>query len=456
MSIRTKILLNFSVTSVLLIGCVFAFIYTLFAEYREEEFQKRQKEKITSTLSILSEIREIESNLVQAMDKIAINEFYDEKLLIFDAGKKLRYTSLDDVAIPYSQDILDKLSPEHPWIETKDGLYDVVGVYVENDNKGYYGISKAFDSFGYAKLRFLKYVMISTFLGISLIIILISYYLAERITRPIFDITSQLKGYSFENQSFQVNVDASNKEVALLAERFNELMKKMNEAFSFQKYAVHHISHELKTPIAVLVSNFERVEREEDPVIIRRMILEQKEGTRTLGEIINSLLEMAKMESGNPVSMTGIRVDELIYDLVGEVNSLYPDFLFQIEYGNGMESLEELNLSINGNLRLIRSALTNLLINSVQYNQEGTTKIIISENTRRLTVRFINKGITIPVHEQQFLFQHFYRGESSKGIRGFGLGLVFVQKIMALHQGTVTYQVSGEDTNIFTVMLPLS
>lgn len=454
MSIRTKILLNFSVTLILLIGGVFVFIYTLFAEYREEEFQKRQKEKITSTLSILSEIREIESNLVQAMDKIAINEFYDEKLLIFDENKKLRYSSLDDVPIPYSNNILEKLSPQSPWTESKDDLYDVVGVYVENDNKGYYGISKAYDSFGYSKLTFLKYVMISTFLAISLIIVLISYYLAGKIAQPIVDVANQINSYSFESQSVPVVSGSSNKEVSLLADRFNHLMSKMNEAFSFQKYAIHHISHELKTPIAILVSNFDRMEREQDQEMVKTMIQEQKEGTRALGEIINSLLEMAKIESGNPGTMTLIRIDELIYDVVGEVNLLYPDFLFQIEYG--MESFDELNLTATGNLRLIRSAFTNLLVNSVLYNVEGVTKVIISEDKEMLTIQFINKGIVIPDKEQPFLFQHFYRGESSKGIRGFGLGLVFVQKIMALHKGDIHYQSENDDTNVFTVTLPLS
>lgn len=456
MSIRTKILLNFSVTLIVLIGGVFLFIYTLFAEYREEEFQKRQKEKITSTLSILSEIRELENNLVQALDKITINEFYDEKLLIFDENKKLRYSSLDDVPIPYSQNILDKLSPEARWIETKDELYDVVGVYVENDNKGYYGISKAYDSFGYSKLRFLKYVMISTFLAISMIIILISYYLAGKIARPIIDVANQINSYSFENQLVPIVSGSTNKEVSLVADRFNDLMKKMNEAFSFQKYAIHHISHELKTPIAILVSNFDRIEREFDPIVVSTLIQEQKEGTRALGEIINSLLEMAKLESGNPATMTSIRVDELLYDVVAEVNLLYPDFLFQIEYDARMESVEELNLTIMGNLRLIQSAFTNLLVNSVLYNQEGITKIVISENKETLTVQFINKGIVIPDQELPFLFQHFYRGESSKGIRGFGLGLVFVQKIIALHQGAIRYHREEESRNVFSVMLPLS
>lgn len=456
MSIRTRFLLIFSVTSIIIIGLVFAFIYTIFSEYREEEFQKRQKEKITSTLSIMSEVQEIESKLLKAIDKLALNQLYDEKLLIYDASKTLWYSSLDDVAIPYAQDILDQLSPQKPWIELKDGDYDVIGVYVENDGNGFYGISKANDNFGQDKLRFLRYVMVGTFLGISLIVILLSYYLAEKVTRPLLDITNQITQYNFEEVSLPICVQDAHKEVALLATRFNELMQKMKEAFAFQKHAIHHISHELKTPIAVLVSNFERIDRETDVATIKHLIEEQKEGTIALSEIINALLEMAKVESGTHPIMEEVRIDELLYDVIAELNTLYPNFIFQLEYDVDMEAIEELNLTIKGNERLIRSALTNLLLNSILYNQEKTTQITIVQNQQYVLVKVLNKGITIPKEEQPFLFQHFYRGESSKGIRGFGLGLVFIQKIMRLHDGTITYSIEGENSNVFEITLPLS
>jgi signal transduction histidine kinase len=287
-------------------------------------------------------------------------------------------------------------------------------------------------------------------------VIVLSFYLAEKVTRPLLDITNQISKYNFDEVTIPVKIQDSNKEVALLAVRFNELMQKMNEAFSFQKHAIHHISHELKTPIAVLVSNFDRIERETDIVQIKQLVEEQKEGTLALSEIINSLLEMAKVESGTHPLMEQLRIDELLYDIVAELNTLYPDFVFQLEYAFDLAQMEELQLTIRGNERLLRSALTNLLLNSILYNSKNTTRIVIGETQQHVSVKIENEGIVIPFHEQPFLFQHFYRGESSKGIRGFGLGLVFVQKIMKIHEGSVTYKTEGKHTNVFILSMPLS
>jgi len=64
--------------------------------------------------------------------------------------------------------------------------------------------------------------------------------------------------------------------------------------------------------------------------------------------------------------------------------------------------------------------------------------------------------LPINLDEQQYLFQHFFRGENSKGKRGFGLGLVMVHKILSLHNGQINYTVEEPETNKFTILLPLS
>src|SRR5690606_544889 len=166
MSIRRKILLYFSTTIISLLGITLFFIYTLFYEYREEEFQQKQKQKITSTIKFLTEIKRADESIIQAMNRISINEFYDEKLLIFDYNKSLIYSSIDDLIVPDQdvKEILNVLTVANPWLDTKEDLYDVVGVYVKYNNNTYYGINKAFDEAGYSKLDFLRYVLVFMFL----------------------------------------------------------------------------------------------------------------------------------------------------------------------------------------------------------------------------------------------------------------------------------------------------
>lgn len=455
MSIRRKILLYFSATIISLLGMTLFFIYTLFYEYREEEFQQKQKQKITSTIRFLTEIKQADESIIQAMDRISINEFYDEKLLIFDHSKRLIYSSIDDLRIPDEEAnaILEVLTIAHPWVETKEDLYDVVGVYIKYNNNTYYGINKAFDESGYSKLDFLRYVLIVTFLGISLITVFIAYYLSRIIAEPIVDITEKIANYNFDALYIPIEVKRSENEIVVLAEQFNRLMKRMKEAVAFQKHAINHISHELKTPIAVLVSNFERMEDENDVAKLKSQIHRQKEDTKNLSEIINLLLELSKTDSGEAIPKTKIRVDELIFDTMDELSQLYPNFEFSVDYVGDTD--HENQLTILGSTRLLKAAFTNLMLNSIGYSTDHEAEIKIIPGASQLQIDFINHGPIIAAEEQKFLFQHFFRGENSKGKSGFGLGLVFIHKIIAQHHGQISYHTDGKTLNNFSVTFPL-
>lgn len=453
MSIRKKILFYFSWVSILLVAGLFVFIYTLFSQYREQEFQQRQKEKITNTLRFLTDVKKLDDDLIQSIDRVDINGLYDEKLLIFDRNKNLIYSSIDDTPIQFSNKILSDLSETKPWFEQKDGLYDVIGISLTSNEKAYYGISKAYDTFGYTKLNFLRNILLITFIAFSIIIILISFYLSKKITQPIVNITKKINSYNFETTYSPIEFEESKNEIAILARQFNMLMKKMNEVFSFQKHAIHHISHELKTPVAILVSNFERLEKETDMDKLKAAIRIQKEETKSLSEVINSLLEIAKAESDFPLIQKNIRVDELIFDVADELNSLHPDFRFLVEYTT---TENENNLMVSANIPLLKAAISNLMINCIKYSPESSAKIVLSNQANLLNINFENRGPVITEDEKQFLFQHFFRGESSKGKKGFGLGLVLIHKIMQLHGGNITYTSLDDTINIFSISLPIS
>ncbi len=452
MGIKKKILIYFSLTTISLTGIALLFIYTLFAQYREEEFQQRQKEKIKSTLYFLTEIKKTNHNLIEAIDRLTINDLYNEKLLIFNQNKKLIYSSIDDTPIRYSKEIIENLSEDNEWYEGKENLYDVVGLYFRNEGNAYYGISKAYDKFGYSKLNYLKWVLCFTFLIIAVSIVLISYFLSDRITKSLLTITKKIINYNFEEDYDPIQIKPSENEISVLAEQFNKLMKRMNEVFAFQKHVIHHISHELKTPIAILVSNFEKIEKETDLNQIKTFIKNQKEDTRNLSNIINSLLEISRAETGNVLMTDKIRIDDLLFDIADELKQIYPDFQFSIEYALAET---EKNLIISCNARLIKAALLNLMQNCILYSDNGKAILKIYGFSEKAEITFENSGKPIGQDENRFLFKHFFRGENSMGKRGFGLGLVFVHKIITLHGGTVSYQSPNQNSNIFTISIPL-
>ncbi|MBL7841332.1 MAG: HAMP domain-containing histidine kinase [Cyclobacteriaceae bacterium] len=453
MNIRQKILLSFSSVTIVLLGVSFIVIYTLFAEYREEEFQQRLKEKMTSTLNFIEEAQKINASILQALERVTLNEAYEEKILLFDEDKKLIYSSIDDLKITFAQSLLNDLNAENNWIETKSDDYDIVAVHLNFQNDQFYGISMAYDNFGYSKLRYLKYVLLVIFFIIAFTILIVTFYISRQISLPINTMAVQIENLTFDSADQKIEIPNTRDEIHVLAVKFNELMKRLNEAFAFQKHVVHHISHELKTPIAVLVSNFERIEHEQDTVKIRQFLKLQKEDTKHLADIINALLDIARAESGTNIKNETVRVDDLIFDTIEKLKIVYPQGVFLVEIANDIES--EDHLIVTGNRRLLTAAFSNLLTNAIHYSSDGRVKIQITANVFNVNVGITNAGETIADTELPFMFQHFFRGENSRGKRGFGLGLVLINRIITLHAGTVAYQ-KDNNLNIFRIKIPLS
>lgn len=456
MKIRNKILIYFSITVIILSAISLTIIYVLFSEYREEEFQQRQKEKITHTIELLAEYKEMSENLAEIMDKLTIHDFYDEKMLVFDKDKDLAYSSVDNLVISNSRKILHELSPANRWIETKEGYYDIVGVYIENDKNQFYAISKAYDDFGYSKLYFLRNVLIVIFLAISIIVTLISFYLSNKISKPITALADNLNKYEpGEGETKFLESDTSSYELKHLTERFNELLQRTNEAFAFQKNAIHHISHELKTPVAILVSELEKTRKYSDINELKSVLDEQISKAKSLGSIINVLLEVSKIESGQQITQSPVRIDEVLFDIIRDMKIIYPNFYFEVNYFP--DEFEESRLIVKANKMLIKQAFKNLMTNCIAYSNNSKAEIKFDcSSDKILTISISNQGNTISKEEEKYLFDHFFRGENSKEKIGFGLGLVLAKKIIVLNDGNITYSNPSDHLNVFKVVLPLS
>ena len=179
------------------------------------------------------------------------------------------------------------------------------------------------------------------------------------------------------------------------------------------------------------------------------MIQNQKEDTRSLSEIINSLLEIAKIETSTESITEKFRIDELIFDISDNLKNVYPNFVFSVDYE---EPVNQNHLEITGNARLIKAALSNLMENCIHYSADEHAVIRISSH-EKLEICFENKGKTLTKQEVNFLFKHFFRGKNSMGKKGFGLGLVFVNKIISMHGGSISYETISKRVNRFKITL---
>lgn len=453
MKIRNKILIYFSATSILLVGLMLWVIFWLFSKHREEDFQQRQRAKIITTLRFISEIEKDEHELTGAVNRLSINSIINEKLLIFDSTKHLIYSNIADVPVSHSDKLLAKLNEQDVWIEQKDGSYDVVAIRFKTNGNSYYGISKAYDKFGYTKLSKLGIILIVAFAVFTILIILISVYIANRISMPISQLATLLGKYQIGENPPTGNIVTDTFEINYLNTKFNELVSRTNNVYTFQKNTIHHISHQLKTPISVLISELERMKNNTENIALKKDFDSQISKTKSFAEIINTLLEISKIEAGQGFEQKNVRIDELIFDCISELNKIYPDFIFDVNYIQPEPDAEF--LVVKGNKMLIRQAFQNLLNNCIAYGNVPKAEIKIDIfQAAKLKVSVVNFGKSVSEEEEKYLFTHFFRGENSRDKIGFGLGLVLTKTIIELHKGSLNYSSPLEEVNVFEIIFP--
>lgn len=448
MNIRNQIVVYFSLAISLLLGLAFLAVYTIFSEFREESFQQKQKEKITTTIRLLAEFKEADNEILENIDRAQVNELLDEKMIIFNKEKKVIYTSIDDTPIPYSGDLVNRLNETVPWIEMKDEDYDVVAVYVKSGSDGYYCVSKAYDANGYDKLRYLSHVLLFSYGVIVIIFLLISLFLASKISTPLVRFTEQIRNFNFTQTGIIEVPPRTGEEIEVLVHRFNELMMKVRESYEYQRNAVHHISHEIKTPLAVVLSTVEQLEQERDIVRIKSGMGAVKIMVKNLGDLTNALLEIARLEAGSDLKTEALRMDEVVYDVIENIRFSYPDALFQVEFDS--EDSEEMKLTVWANRKLMTAAVENLMVNSILYSTGAKATVLFSTKGNALELSFSNDGETLSPEDQQRIFDRFYRGNNSRKQSGFGLGLVLVKRVIDLHDFSIAYRIDEKGKNVFT------
>lgn len=454
MRLNKKIQLLFSVSFLICLGIAFVAVFLLYSAYRQQEFFQRLKDKATITLKILVEVEQIDHDLLQVFDRNTINSLYEEKILLFDSSGKNIYTSLDDTKVAFPGDVISQLKSGKSEIKYTDGEFEVYASRMQEKGKTFFTIAKANDKFGRNKLQFLGYLLTFGFGVATLGIFFLTRFLSRQITTPISRLSKEITQFSTENLSQRVGIPDTKDEIALLAQRFNDLLNRLENSFLFQKNFIHHVSHELKTPIAVLISNMEKTMESKDENQWKQSFEFQKNGLMQLAEVINTLLELSKYESKTfTFHLSEIRPDEILFECFEELKTIFPSANFELDLRPDIQ--QESDLMILGEARMLKIALFNLVRNAIHYSANQSVRVVLEKAGKFLTIKVQNNGKTLADNEKDKLFTHFFRGKNSHGKKGVGLGLVMVGKIVQLHGGDIDYSISESGDNQFVISLQL-
>ena len=308
------------------------------------------------------------------------------------------------------------------------------------------------------------------------IIILLSsvctYFLTKKALTPLQKLTSEVSQIQAQNLSTQLPVPNSKDEIAQLTSSFNEMLTRLDNAFSTQKQFSANAAHELRTPLAVLQTNLEVFEKKQEPEMVeyRQLFTMIKEQTARLSQLVGTLLDMTNLKSvprTDHVSLEEL-VDEVFCDLdpVAEKAGISIHFddsssqdLYTDVHTPDASALNNNILNITGSYVLLYRAVYNLVENAIKYNRpNGSVTVSVKEKNGQAMILVKDTGIGISPENQKKIFDPFFRVDKSRSraMGGAGLGLALVDSIAREHGGSVKVLESNEKGSIIALMLPVS
>ena len=228
-------------------------------------------------------------------------------------------------------------------------------------------------------------------------------------------------------------------------------VRPVERAWKQQKQFVADASHELKTPLTVILSNAELLEGAglaEKPARWSGNIHTEAEQMRTL---VEQMLTLARADNGvRPAAMEPLNLSDVATDCVLAFEPV------AFEAGKPLEERITADVTVVGDADRLRRLISILLDNAVKYGAEGGHITLTLEKTdrqARLTVS--NPGDPIPPEHLAHLFERFYRADASRGEKsGFGLGLAIADTIAREHKGALKAESDAASTRfIFTMPL---
>ena len=216
------------------------------------------------------------------------------------------------------------------------------------------------------------------------------------------------------------------------------------------------VSHELKSPLVAVQQYFEVIlggMAGEITAEQREIMMRMSHRINRLLALINDWLSMAKVEAGKLVQK--LEPLDLAPVLRRTIESLQP---LAAKRGVRIESAFPDTLPvIRGDEDTLEEALTNLLINGIEYNRDnGVVKVGTEEEEAHLVVKIADTGIGISEKDLPFIFDDFFRVKSkeTEGIMGTGLGLSIVKRIVEGHSGYINVTSESGRGTIFSIYLP--
>lgn len=219
---------------------------------------------------------------------------------------------------------------------------------------------------------------------------------------------------------------------------------------------INNMTHEFKTPISTISLACEVLNDKDmghNPTIVSRYLGIINDENKRLGTQVEKVLQTALMEKGEvQMKFNNLNIHTIIGNVVENISPQ-----IDLKSGNIQLDLQAKNADIEADTVHITNIIFNLLDNAIKYSGTKPQIKVESENTELgIKIRIADNGIGMESDELKNIFEKFYRVPTGNlhDVKGFGLGLSYVKKMVDEHRGTITVKSKIGEGSVFEVFLP--
>lgn len=277
-------------------------------------------------------------------------------------------------------------------------------------------------------------------------------FLVQLTLKPVDQMIETIHQITAENLKLRLKIPSTKDEIESLAKTFNQMISRLDEAFTSQRQFMEDISHELKTPLSVLKGELEvTLKRIRSAQEYETALHSSLEEVNRLAGIVENLLTLARFDAKTTtLHAEFINLNLLIKDAIEaiQVLAVQKDIVLQFNSAHTADIFADKNQ--------LKRLVLNILDNAIKYTPSGgRISIDLRQGKNSVDIDIADTGIGIPESDLPHIFDRFYRVDKSRSTIGFGLGLSIAQSIAMAHGGKISAKANFPQGTVFTISLPI-
>lgn len=340
------------------------------------------------------------------------------------------------------------------WIKNAFGIIITLILIIVCFSAAFYLTSFIYARIGYSPSGLLAQI-INSLLGLFIVLVIIKVALMfDEHKSGIFDSVIKAQKKIAEGD-YNINLNENTEELgpySELVESVNNMASELSKMEKMRQEFISNVSHEIQSPLTSIrgFAQALRNDRLSPDKRLHYLNIIEAESMR-LSKLSDNLLRLASLESDTiKFEPRSYRVDKQIRHIILSCEPQWLNRNINMEV-----SLQEVEIKADEDM--MSQVFINLINNSIKFTPEGgSVRIDLHTQVDNIEFRISDTGIGISQEDQSRIFERFFKGDKSRSpsIKGSGLGLSIVKKIVDLHQGTIHVQSKLGTGTTFIVSLP--